>query len=175
MQSGNTNVTGLERALLTNKAAQVAELVAVFVVAAAIVFGVVPVVGENPLARQGVVWIADVLMLVIVWLGLRLRRQNWEHFGLSFRLANWRAIFRAVLLSFVVFGAAISAFAVGAVVMANIIGRPESADMSGYNYLQGNLPMLILALAAVFNGVFLWGRSDLSRFLDQPHRGAGFR
>jgi membrane protease YdiL (CAAX protease family) len=122
----------------------------VFVVAAAMVFGVAPLVGENPLARQGVVWVANVLMLVVVWLGLRRRGQNWEHFGLSFRRANWRAIIRAVLLSFVVFVAAIAAFAVGAIVMANLIGRPESADMSGYNYLQGNLPMLILALVAVF-------------------------
>ena len=39
---------------------------------------------------------------------------------------------------------------IGAVVMVNITGRPEPADMSGYNYLSGNLPMLFLVLAGVF-------------------------
>ena len=31
-----------------------------------------------------------------------------------------------------------------------IIGIPEGADMSGYNYLQGNLPMLLGALLGIF-------------------------
>lgn len=39
---------------------------------------------------------------------------------------------------------------VGAIVMANIVGIPEGADMSAYNYLSGNLPMLILALVGVY-------------------------
>ncbi|MCH6576022.1 MAG: hypothetical protein IH795_12640 [Bacteroidetes bacterium] len=34
--------------------------------------------------------------------------------------------------------------------MANIIGIPEGADMSGYNYLQGNLPMLLGVLLGIF-------------------------
>jgi len=36
------------------------------------------------------------------------------------------------------------------VVAANIVGIPEGADMSGYNYLQGNLVRLLLALPAVY-------------------------
>ncbi len=32
----------------------------------------------------------------------------------------------------------------------NVAAAPESADMSGYDYLRGNLPMLLLALAAVY-------------------------
>ncbi len=70
MQGGNTRVTGLGRALLTSKLAQVGELAVVFLVALAVIMGAGPLVGENPLARQGVVWVANVLMLVMVWLGL---------------------------------------------------------------------------------------------------------
>ncbi len=147
---GNASVTGLGRALLTNKLAQVGELVGVFVVALIVIMGVGPLVGENPIARQGVVWVANVLMLVTVWLGLRLRGQGWQHFGLSLRLASRRIIIRAVWMSLVVFVAALAAFVVGAIVMANILGMPEGADMSGYNYLRGNLPMLILTLVGVY-------------------------
>jgi len=57
-----------------------------------------------------------------------------------------------VLLSFLVFIAALFGFVLGSIIMANISGIPESADMSGYNYLQGNLPMLIVALIAIFIG-----------------------
>lgn len=39
---------------------------------------------------------------------------------------------------------------VGSIVAANLMTIPEGADMSGYNYLQGNLPMLLLALAGVY-------------------------
>ena len=143
-------MTGLGRALLRNKAAQVGEIVALFVVAIAVIGLVGPLAGENPIAGQGVVWVANVLMLVTVWLGLRLRGQGWAHFGLSFRGASRRIVVRAVLVSLVVFIAAIAAFVMGAIVMANIVGIPEGADMSGYNYLSGNLPMLILALVAVY-------------------------
>ncbi len=150
MQDGDSTVTGPGRALLRSKPAQVGEIVALFVVALAVIGLVGPLAGENHIAGQGVVWVANVLMLVTVWLGLRLRGQGWAHFGLSFRRASRRIVVRAVSASLVVFVAAIAAFVVGAIVMANIVGIPEGADMSGYNYLRGNLPMLILALVAVY-------------------------
>lgn len=139
-------MTGFGRALLRSKPAQVGEIVALFVVALAVIV----LAGESPVASQGVAWVANVLMLVMVWLGLRLRGQGWAHFGLSFGGASRRIVGRAVVRSLVVFIAAVAAFLVGAVVMANVVGIPEGADMSGYNYLSGNLPMLILALVGVY-------------------------
>lgn len=73
-------MTRLGRALLTSKPAQVGEIVTVFLVSGAVIWGVGPLVGENPLARYGVVWLANILMLVTVWLGLHLRGQGWEYF-----------------------------------------------------------------------------------------------
>jgi membrane protease YdiL (CAAX protease family) len=143
-------VDGLGRALRENKLAQIGELLAVFVIPFAVIMGTLPLVGENPLARHVVISVAILLMIAMIWLGLRLRGQNWRHFGLPFSRASRRTIVRSVLLSIVVLVAAVAAFAVGAVVMANVVGKPEGADMSSYDYLRGNLPMLILTLVSVY-------------------------
>jgi len=59
-------------------------------------------------------------------------------------------VVRAVIQSVVVFVVAGLAFAVGAVVMANIVGRPEAADMSGYDFMRDNLAVFLLCLAGVY-------------------------
>lgn len=150
MQTASTSATTLGHLLRTNKVAQIAELVIVFAVALGVITLVVPLAGDHPLARQAVVWVANVLMLALVWLGLRLRGQRWAHFGLQFRFSGWSAALRAVLKSLVVFVAAVAAFVIGSMIMTPLLGAAETADMSGYAYLRGNLPMLILALAAVY-------------------------
>jgi membrane protease YdiL (CAAX protease family) len=135
---------------MERKRALIAELLAVPTVAIIVIAVGLPFVGENPIAYQGLIWVANVMMLVTVWLGLRLRGQGWDHFGLSWGFGGARSLLRTALLSVVVFVAAVAAFIVGAIVMANIVGIPEGADTSGYNYLQGNLPMLLLSLAGVY-------------------------
>ena len=126
------------------------EILAVFLTATLIVTIGWSVVGDDPFARQVVVWIANVAMLATIWLGLRLRGQTWKHLGLDFRFGGWRALLRTVLLSLVVLVAALAAFVAGSVLTAGFQAASEAADMSGYAYLQGNLPMLLLALAAVY-------------------------
>ncbi len=144
------DVTALGVALRRSKLARVGELAVVFLVALAVIAGLGPLAGEAPLARQAVVWVANVLMLLLVWLGLRLRGENWRHFGLSFRLADRRTVIRGVLQSLVVFVLAVAAFLLGTVVMANVGSGAATADVSGYDWLRGNLPLLILALLAVY-------------------------
>lgn len=133
-----------------SKLASVAEIALVFVVAFAVIFVGWNIVGDDTFARQAVVWVANVLMMVTVWMGLRLRGQTWGHFGLNFRFGGKRVLRRTVLLSLAVLVAAIAGFMIGSIVAANLMTIPEGADMSGYNYLQGNLPMLLLALAGVY-------------------------
>jgi membrane protease YdiL (CAAX protease family) len=89
-------------------------------------------------------------MLGMVWLGLRLRDQGWSHLGLGIERIDGRTLWRGVWRSLVLLVAVLAAWAVGAVLMANITGIPEQADLSGYNYLAGNLPLLILALVGVW-------------------------
>jgi len=128
------------------------EILVVFAVGVAVIAGAKPWVGENPVAQQAAAWVANVLMLALVWLGLRWRGQTWRRFGLPFARPGRRAVLRAVLASFAVFAAGAVGFMIGAVIMANIVGVPEGADMSGYDYLRGNLLLTILALPAVYIG-----------------------
>lgn len=126
------------------------EVAPVFLVAFVVVFVGWRLVGDDPFARQAVVWVANVGMLVTIWIGLRARGQTWDHLGLGFRFGGWRALVRSVLQSIAVLVAALGAFVAGSMLTMNVSAAPESADMSGYSYLEGNLPMLLLALAAVY-------------------------
>lgn len=154
LQQGTDAQTGgiLRNSLDTNKAAKTGEIAIIFTCAVVVVIFATQVADGNPLILQAIVWTCYIVMLGLVWVGLKLRGQTWEHFGLSFKIGSRQTIVRAVLLSLAVFLAAIAAFVLGSIVGANIVGIPEQADMSGYNYLRGNLPMLIGALVAVFIG-----------------------
>jgi membrane protease YdiL (CAAX protease family) len=137
------------RVLIDHATARIAEILLPGVVAWAIVTGGWALVGDAPLAHQVVVWLVNVLMLIWIWLGLRVRGQTWEHFGLR-RLQGLREVLRTLLQALTVFIAAMLAFVVGALVMTRWMPTTPPADMSDYAYLQGNLPLLLLALAAVF-------------------------
>ena len=52
--------------------------------------------------------------------------------------------------SVAVFVMALAGFMLGSMIMANITGIPQQADTSGYNYLQGNLPLLLVSLASIY-------------------------
>lgn len=72
--------------------------------------------------------------------------------GLNFRLPNRKSAFGLWLKSVLVCIIGIFAFALGGEVMAFIVGHPEQANMSGYNYLSGNVWVLIGTLIAVWIG-----------------------
>ena len=151
----------LARTLRENRAAKAAEIGVLAVIAFAVVFTGWRIVGDNPIARQAVVWVANVLMLITIWIGLRLRGQTWGDLGLRLK-ANPRALGRTFLQSIVVLIFAVVAFVAGSVLMANVTAAPEAADMSGYSYLQGNLPLLLLALVSVY-GVSSFGEETIYR------------
>lgn len=138
---------GLE--LQQNRVAKVAEILLVFSVAVVVILPGWWLTGENLFARQAVVWVANVLMLITIWFGLRLRGQNWAHLGLHFRFAGWRSLIRTFLQSIPIFVIAVIAFVAGGLMLAG--GAPQQqADMSSYSFLKGNLPMLLLSLVAVY-------------------------
>jgi membrane protease YdiL (CAAX protease family) len=133
-----------------NRTANVVQILLVFLVAFVVIFAGWSLVGDDMFARQFVVWVANVAMLFSIWIGLRVRGQTWEHLGLSFRFGGMRALVRSVVQSIVVLIAGVGAFVVASVLMTRFAAAPASADTSGYAYLQGNLPMLLLALAMVY-------------------------
>lgn len=140
----------LGRTLERSRVAKAAEIAVLFLIALLVVSTGWTLVGDDVLARQTVVWVANVLMLVTIWIGLRLRGQTWKHLGLRTELGGFRGLVRTLLQSIVVLVVAVAAFVAGSVLMANVAPAPGGADLSGYAYLQGNLPMLLLALAAVY-------------------------
>ncbi len=139
----------LGRLLLRSRIAQIGEIVAVFALALAFIRIGMPLAGSSPIAAQGIVWLANVLMLFLVWLGLRLRSQGWEHLGLLFDLGR-RQIIRAFLRSIPVFIAALAAFVLAAILTAVVAGVPEPADLSEFDFLRGDPLMLVLSLAGVY-------------------------
>jgi hypothetical protein len=143
-------LTEPERTTQRSGARNALEILFVFAVAFVVVVVGWKLVGEDTFARQAVVWVANVAMLITVWIGLRVRGQKWEHLGLARRFGGKGALIRVFLKSLVVVIVALVAFVVGSMLSANLAAAPESADMSGYEYLRGNLPMLLLALVAVY-------------------------
>lgn len=136
--------------LRTNRWFKIGEILLVFVVAFVLIKLMMPLAGENPVLKQAVVWTANVAMLVIVWAGLKLRGEGWKDFGLTFNSISWSDSVKVFLLSLLVFALAITGFILGSIIMANITGIPEGANMSGYDYLRDNVWMLLLTLGGVY-------------------------
>jgi membrane protease YdiL (CAAX protease family) len=122
-----------------------------FLVAFAIIKLSEPFVKDNLLLKQASVWVANVAMLLVVWLGIKLRGETCKDFGLTFKPLTFKQAFRVFLLSLLVLVIALAGFILGSIIMANITGIPEgSSDMSSYAYLKDNIGMLLLTLAGVY-------------------------
>ena len=150
MQESKTGVVGMGRARLTGKSLQLSELVGVFVVGASSILCGIALFGGGAVASIGSVWAANLLMLAVIYSGLRWRGQSWAHLGLNLGRPDLKSVSITILQSLPVFAVAVVAFAAGAILMANLAGIPEAADMSQYEYLRGNLAMTMLALGSVY-------------------------
>lgn len=138
------------RLLQTNKSAKVAELALFCIIPTLLIMAFSPMGKDNLILSQAIAWTANVIMLGLIWAGLKLRGGGWKDLGLSFSYKGFVPGIRIFLLSLLVFVLAISGFVVGSVIMANITGIPNAAaDLNGYDYLRGNIGMLFLSLAGV--------------------------
>jgi hypothetical protein len=71
--------------LRTNPVFKIGEILLVFISAFVFIRLMKPLVGDDPILKQAVVWVANILMLIIVWAGLKLRGEGWKDFGLTFK------------------------------------------------------------------------------------------
>lgn len=147
MENAKTKIGHL---LNTNRIAAIGEILLVFVSAIVLIRILKPYAGDNLLLQMGIIWCVNILMLILVWSGMRLRGQNWTDFGLTFQLPKAKEGMRTFLRSLLVCALAIVGYVLGTVIMANISGMPESADMSNYQYLHNNVFMLLLTLMGVY-------------------------
>ncbi|WP_445385810.1 CPBP family intramembrane glutamic endopeptidase [Robiginitalea sp. IMCC44478] len=149
-KASNSLLAKLGNQLHKNKLVKAGEILLLFIFTYTFIKLIMPLAGDNPLLIQAVVWTANILMLIYVWIGLKLRGESWKDFGLVFGSISLRSAVKVTLLSLLVFVLAIAGFIIGSVIMANITGIPEGANMSGYDYLKGNIWMLIITLAGVY-------------------------
>ncbi len=137
----------LGKQLQTNSLFKIGEIILLFIIVITFVGLMVPLAGDNLILKQLVVWIANILMLIYVWIGIKLRGEKWSDFGLTLKTLSLREAVKTFLLSILVLvlALALAGFIIGSIIMANITGIPEgSADMSGYDYFKDNIGMLIL-------------------------------
>jgi membrane protease YdiL (CAAX protease family) len=151
----NANMEGhslseIGKQLQSNRLYTFAEILLLFVFTLAFIGILSPFAGENLILKQAVVWTANILMLFMVWVGLKLRGNSWKSLGLTFHPISWRHGMKLFLLSLLVFVLAVLGFIIGSIIMANITGIPEGANMTGYDYLKNNLGMLLLTLGGVY-------------------------
>ena len=76
-----TKIGGL---LNTNRIAKISEILLVFILAFALIKLLTPYAGDNQLLIMGMIWCANILMIGLVWMGIKLRGQKWSDFGLTF-------------------------------------------------------------------------------------------
>lgn len=143
-------IAGIGKHLKTNRLFKVGEILLVFIAAFALLSSLEPLVGDNIILKQATAWVTNIVMLIIIWAGLKLRGKGWKDFGLGFNSVTWKEGLKIFLLSLLVFILAVAGFIVGTIIMANIVGTPESANMSGYNFLKDNIGMLLLTLGGVY-------------------------
>lgn len=144
------SIIKIGKQLQTNRLYKIGEILALFISVFVFIKLITPLAGDNPVLKQAVVWAANILMLIFVWIGLKLRGESWKDFGLDFKSVTWSEGIKIFLLSLLVFVLAVAGFIIGSIVMANITGIPENANMSGYDYLKNNIGMLLLTLGGVY-------------------------
>ena len=119
----------LKDLLLTNKIAKIIELISIFLFAFIIIKIFVRPGNDNLIYNQAVIWITNIIMLTLVWIGLKILGENLQSFGLSFKKISLKGALKVFLLSLLVFVLALAGFIIGSIIMANITGIPESSDI----------------------------------------------
>lgn len=140
----------LGKRLVSNRYYQLLEIILVFLPPALAIVGVRLLDIESPLYSMGALYVANILMLALVWLGIKLRGETLGSIGVSpvnFSLSGTGLL---VLKSIPILLVAVLAFILGTIIMANIVTSAAPADLTQYNYLQGNLLLLIASLFGVY-------------------------
>ena len=136
--------------LASSKPARFLEILTVFGAASLVIAVGLPLAGDDPFVQQLVVVAANAVMLALVWLGLHLRGQKASDIGLTMRFSGWKAFAWGFAKSLLVLIMALAGFLLGSMIMMNLAGTPQQADVSGYDYLQGNLALFLVSLASIY-------------------------
>ncbi len=151
--TGNSSISRikvLQQAFAVSKWLQTLELVIVFSPVLLVIIGFRMFNLTEPMLFIAGVWAGYLVMLTLIWVSNYLRGETWQSIGLRFGRPTIDDLLWTVLKSLGILVFAVAGFVLGSIIMANIVGIPEPADMTKYNYLRGNLPLLLVSLAGVY-------------------------
>ncbi len=150
MRKTASNKPTLGQLLITSKTAIIIEIILLFTLAYLVLHLLTPLAKDNPVQKQAVMWITNVVMLLTVWVGLKIRGHGLKDFGFNLSFISWRQTGKVILQSIIVLIITLAAFILGSIIMANITGIPEGADLSQYDYMKDNFGLFLLTLVGVW-------------------------
>lgn len=136
--------------LTTSKPMQLLEIGTVFLPAVLVILTFRFMNNDNPLLFIGAMWVANIAMLATIWAGIRLRGDKLASVGLSFGKITLSNTVWTALKSIPIFVFTAIAFIFAPIIVASFIDVEAAADMTKYNYMQGNLPLLLFSLFGVY-------------------------
>nr|WP_321234147.1 type II CAAX endopeptidase family protein [uncultured Psychroserpens sp.] len=142
--------SNLAHLLKTNTLAKVAELLTLFLLGILFVMLFESGKKENLIYNQLILWAANIFMLIYIYAGIKIRGEKLDSLGFSFKKFNIQFAFKTVFQSIIVFIITLLFFGIGSIIMANITGVPESADMGTYSFLKDNFWVLIMTLLGAY-------------------------
>lgn len=148
VKSGLRNYIG--NWLLTRKYATIIELTLVFGSVLAFIALLGPFVKGNQVLQQGIVWLANVILILLVLLGQWLRFGDIRDLGLKIRNRGWKGNLNTFLWSLVVSVITLMAFLLGSMIIINFAGPMEQADLSKYEYLKNNPWLFAISMLGVY-------------------------
>jgi membrane protease YdiL (CAAX protease family) len=142
--------TTLTELLLHNIWAKIAEILLIVLLVLIVLKTFSPMVENDLIRKQLLIWIINVIMIIWVFLGMKIRGESLSDFGLDFTYKGIKSLLKLIMWSLIVFVLAALAFVVGSIIMANITGIPEQADMSGYDYFQGRIGLFLVSMLGIY-------------------------
>lgn len=126
------------------------KILAVLVPAFLLMISAKPWVGEDPALGMYVIWAANVLMLVMVWVMMKSSKNALILLGLNFGPISIKKVLKTFGLSLIVFVLAVIAFLIGPMLLPELVNVPAEADFSRYDFLRGSPLGLIISLLGVY-------------------------
>ncbi|WP_299530283.1 CPBP family glutamic-type intramembrane protease [Ulvibacterium sp.] len=140
----------LGRHLKSNKSATLIEILLIFGIVFLIIRMIVPFFKGNQFMQQGVVWLANVLMIALVFFGQWLRRANFGDLGLVLPIWSSKTYLKMVLWSLFLFVITLLSFVLGSIVMSVLTVAPAQPDVEGYQYLKENPWAFMVSLLGIY-------------------------
>lgn len=140
----------VRNALLNNRWAVVLELLLVFGVVLLFLNLVHKITGPGGMGQQLAVWLANVLLLILVWLSQKIRGGTLKGLGLQIGVKTWRGLLKTVGLSVLVLVLALVAFQLGSLLASSVIPAPPKEIANTYEYLRENPAVFLLSLLGVY-------------------------